>query len=618
MKISYNWLKWYIPNAPKPEELQDILTYHLTEVEGIETLDDRDVILDVNILPNRAHDLLSHKGLALEISGQLGIDFTEPAGHYESILAKKEIKKTDLKINVESDMVRRYQARIIRNIKIGPSPEWIVKHLESIGQRSINNIVDATNLLMFNCGQPAHAFDLRKFSDNKIVIKNAVDDEELELVGREKIIAKLKNTDLIAVNSSNETLGLVGVKGGVNSGIQDDTADIVLECANFDPITIRKTARRIGVLSDAAKRFENDLTPELCSYGMLELTALIAEMCPDAVIEEVVDYYPHTQNETKIAFTADFINKKLGSNIENSDIENILKNYKYEYNFDGADFSVTVPVFRLDLACKEDMVEEIGRIYGYDKVAPVMPVLDFKPNLNEQYEKIESARNALIHAGYRETMTYTFTKKGDIQVARGTKGKDYLRTNLLDGLKESYELNKNNAPLILLDEVKIFEIGIVFANGKEEIHVAYVNKKEAKEFSLYDITESEMLSEKSSGLLAEIKSQLGQTFPESISDSASLAFQPWSIYPFITRDISVWVPADFDKKDLEYIYNSGGNDLLAVPAYMVDTFQKDSRISYSYRLVFQAKDRTLESDEVTKIIDKITIELQKINGLEIR
>src|SRR3989344_1293022 len=168
MKISYNWLKWYIPEIPDAKKLQEVLTYHLTEVESVPTLQysgegaggEVDYIFDINILPNRAHDLLSHQGIARELAGQLGIKFNDPTPMYK--VPKSEPTKLEIKIDTEG--CRRFSARIIRNIKVGPSPEWVVKHLESICERSINNIVDATNLVMYNCGQPTHAFDLKNFA----------------------------------------------------------------------------------------------------------------------------------------------------------------------------------------------------------------------------------------------------------------------------------------------------------------------------------------------------------------------------------------------------------------------------------------------------------------------
>jgi phenylalanyl-tRNA synthetase beta subunit len=614
MKFSYNWLKWYIPEAPEPQKIVDTLMHHLTEVEGVESLPDGDTLIDVNILPNRAHDLLSHSGLARELAGQLALTFTDPTKTYTDIVSKKEIQKTELTIDIQTNNCRRYSARIIRNIKIGPSPEWVVKHLESVGQRSINNIVDATNLVMLNCGQPTHAFDLRKFTDKRIYIKNAKNDEDLELVGKDKIVAKLKDTDIVVLNSSEETLALAGVKGGTNSGIQDDTTDIVLEVANFDPVAIRKTARRIGVLSDAAKRFENDLSPELCGFGMLELSALISEMCPDAVFEDVIDVYPESvvfKNKKCLSVNSSYVNKKIGSNLTDDDVEKIFKNYNFEYSKDEKnDFTVTVPFLRLDLLNKEDLVEEIGRIYGYEKILPVMPKIDFLAKDNPVYTKIQNIRNALVNNGYKEVMTYSLAKKGSVELARAAKGKDFLRNDISSGLKDSYELNRLNAPLFADTETKIFEIGSTFAGGVEEIHVAMADKKGVRESTLDEFLASGEFN------LLESLNDIDSSFV--VEQKFQNKFEIWSPYPLITRDISVWVPEDFNKEDLVGIYTNAGGSLLAVSPYLVDMFTKDGRTSYAYRLVFQSKDRTLESDEVSAIVEKINQELQKIQGLEIR
>lgn len=619
MKISYNWLKWYIPGAPEANNLADVITYHLTEVEGMDKLPapasggaSGDTIFDINILPNRAHDLLSHSGVGRELAGQLGIPFTDPTKTYTDIMAKKEIAKTELQVEVKNPNARRYSARIVRNIKVGPSPEWVVKHLESVGQRSINNIVDATNLVMFNCGQPVHAFDARKFTDKKVVITNAKEGSELELVGKDKIVAKLKDTDLVICNSNEEILALGGVKGGTNSGVADDTTDLILEVANFAPTSIRKTARRIGVLSDSAKRFENDLSSELCTFGILELSALISEMCPDAIFEEIVDFYPSKQEERKISFTTDFVNKKVGGNITNAEVEQILKNYNFSYENNNGSFEVVVPSLRLDLENPIDMAEEIGRIYGYDKLTPSMPEISFEPKQNETYQKILAVRNHLINEGYREVMTYAFGKKGEVEVLASASDKNFLRTNLTDGLKVSFEMNRLNAPLLGIDAVKIFEIGTVFKKDKETINVGLADKKGVTEFSLDEcLTKFGIDSKKSSDLLSGglVTSSIGQTIFDSIPN-----FVSWSVYPFITRDLSLWVNNDSDKDIVLEIIKEAGGDLLMFEPRVVDRFEKPARpdsaggegkISYAFRMVFQSHERTLSDDEINKIMEQI-------------
>ena len=158
MKISYNWLKWYIPEVPEADKLTDIFNYHLCEMESLDKLPDGDTVFDIKVLPDRAHDLLSHQGVAHELASLLNIKFVDPTPKFKI----PESKPTKLQIKIETNRCRRYMGRIVRNVKIGPSPEWVVRHLASIGQRSINNVVDASNIVMYDCGQPTHCFDLGK------------------------------------------------------------------------------------------------------------------------------------------------------------------------------------------------------------------------------------------------------------------------------------------------------------------------------------------------------------------------------------------------------------------------------------------------------------------------
>jgi phenylalanyl-tRNA synthetase beta chain len=618
MKISYQWLKSYVPEIPEPHHLADIFTYHLCEVESIEKLPNGDFIFDLGILPNRAHDLLSHQGIARELSGLLGISFKDPALIYKV----QSSAKTKLKIDIKSNSCRRYMGRIVRNITIGPSPEWVKTYLESIGQRSINNVVDATNIIMYDCGQPCHAFDLGKITDCKLQIINAKKGEELKIVGRDGIIAKLKETDAV-ISSEGKTLALAGVKGGADSGINDATTDILLEVANFDPIAVRKTARRLGLLSDSAKRFENDLSPALGDFAMLELSSLLLEFSPNAQFEEIIDIYPSKQKERTVSFTTEIINRKLGSNITDANIETILKNYCYDFSHTKGIWEIKAPALRLDLNIPEDMVEEIGRIVGYDKVKPTIPKIDFLPEKNETYMKIFSIRSKLVNAGYKEVMTYAFTDKGEVEVLASASDKKFLRTNLSLGLKQSYEMNRLNMPLLGLSEIKIFEIGTIFTKGREEIHVVYADKKGIKEMSLDEFiaflmkTESEFL--RSVRAISENKESNSEEIrgPKNSDSGEIVPFKPWSIYPFITRDIAVWVPEGIDSDKLKSIYHEFGTDLLASEPKLFDQFTQNGKTSYAFHLVFQSFDRTLTDDEVNIIMANISEKIESL-GWQIR
>ncbi len=470
MKVSYNWLKWYVPEVPEAEKLADIITYHLAEVETVEKLPDGDFVLDIKILPNRAHDLFSHQGIAREVASLLNISFVDPTPKYKI----PESKPTTLIKEIETPNCRRYMGRIVRNVKIGPSPEWVVIHLESIGQRSINNIVDATNIVMWDCGQPAHVFDLDKIKTPKLKVRNAHPGEKITLLGG--VEKTLTETMMVISDDFGNSLDIAGIKGGKYAELTNETTNLVLECANFDPTSVRKTAQTLNIFTDARKRFENDLSPELAAHGMTELSALIDEMCPDAIFEEIVDVYPKKQEERKLKFSLKKIGDILGIEIRGNDVEDIFRRYNISYTQDGDMFEIVVPTMRLDLVIEEDMAEEIGRIMGYDKVKGNVPSINFTSKVNVTYAQIVAVRNKLISEGYSEVMTYSFRDRGDIEVLQSASDKKFLRTNLTDGLTESLKLNKVNAPLLELKEVKIFEIGNIFTKNGEETHVAYNEK----------------------------------------------------------------------------------------------------------------------------------------------
>lgn len=601
MKISYNWLKWYIPEIPEAQKVADILTYHLTEVEGTDEKDG-DTIFDINILPNRAGDLLSHLGVARELSGQLGIPLVDPTPQYKIPVSQP----TKLEIDIQTDKCRRYMGRIIRNVSVGPSPEWVKLHLESIGQRSINNIVDATNLVMFNCGQPTHAFDLKKLASEKIVIKENKEEIKFPVVGSEKIEVPLKAGDIV-ISDSEKILALAGIKGGTNSGISIDVpyvTDIVLEVANFDPVSVRKTARRVGQLSDSAKRFENNVPIELATYAMLELCALIVEMCPDAVFESIIDEGVKKGEPRKVSFTTDIINEKLGLVLTPADISTILQNYRYEYLEENGSFIVNLPYWRGDITGIHDMVEEIGRVYGYDKVAPQIPKINFIPQVNEVFVSMVQARNKLMSEGYCEVMTYSFRNTGVVEVLASASDKKFLRTNLLDGLKESFELNKNNTAFLGIKDLKIFEIGTVFGESGEEMHIAWMGKKESKEMLL-----SEWAKENPQEVLPSL---------DHINHKlASSPFKMWSVYPSITRDVSFWSNKEMTEDTFIKIVEPVLGELTVRKPYLIDQFQKDGRYSYAFRFIFQSYEKTLTDNDVEGEWNKI-LDLIKKEGFEIR
>src|SRR3989344_6071832 len=324
MKISYNWLKWYVPGAPEAEKLADIFTYHVAEVESLEKLPNGDFVFDIKILPSRAHDLLSHHGVAREIASLLNIAYKDP----EPIYKVPNPTPTKLKIEIKTDKCRRYMGRIVRNIKVGPSPEWVVKHLESIEQRSINNIVDAANLTMFDCGQPIHCFDLDKVSGNGLIIRMARKGEAMTTLDNKNL--KLTPNDMVIADDKN-VLGLAGIKGGKIAEVDANTKNIIIEVANFDPISVRKSARYHGLPTNASKRFENELTSEPGAPTMREISGLLVEY-GTGEFEEIVDEYSQKPETRTLSFSIEKISKILGLKVSEKEIEEILIRYHFKYN----------------------------------------------------------------------------------------------------------------------------------------------------------------------------------------------------------------------------------------------------------------------------------------------
>jgi len=627
MKISYIWLKWYIPHIPEPEKLSDIFSYHLCEVDGVEKKG-ADTIFDINILPNRAHDLLSHQGVARELASLLEIEFKNP----EALYKIPDSNLTDLKIKIDTDKCCRYSGRIIKNIKIGPSPSWMVEHLESIGQRSINNIVDATNIVMYDCGQPTHAFDLDKV-DGGIIVRQARDGEQMTTLDNKEV--KFSEKDMVIADNAN-VLAIAGVKGGKLAEVDNNTKNIIIEVANFDPASVRKTAQRANIQTDSKKRFENDLSPELVPFAMKELSGLILEICPEAVFEDIVDEYPKKQEISKLSFSLDKISKILGIEISTGEMERILKSYNFKYRplpnlplnkgeERGEGFEIKVPSMRLDLTMEEDMAEEVARVLGYDKIKPKLPRLrgqvkiNFEPKENETFKKIAWARNKLLSDGYSEVMTYVFRDKGEVEVMASASDKKFLRINLTDGLKESLKLNQLNAPLLDQGEIKIFEIGKVFRRDGEYLNVCFANKKPARNASHSDAG-------------GEVKEMSLEEFCKDMTvqpiyekKHTDSAFKMWSIYPFIARDISVWVPESVPNGDVERIIKENMGDMVVLGPKLFDEFKKPARPeggevqkSYAFKLVFQSFEKTLKDEDINEVISKITEKLKSTDGWQVR
>ena len=334
--------------------------------------------------------------------------------------------------------------------------------------------------------------------------------------------------------------------------------------------------------------------------GMVkEISVITGEPCDKEKIIEALNKLGGSEHA--IVISTDEIEKKLGIVIAEDAIGKMFERFWYPYTKEGNTFTVTIPAYRPDLIGTHDLIDEIIRIHGYENLLVEKPEIDFKIQANEVYAKIQYARNKLLSEGYNEVMTYSFCNKGEVSVLASASDKNFLRTNLSDGMKESATLNTLNAPILGLDTVKIFEVGTIFFKDKEEIHVAYGNKKEIKEMSLDEFCKE---------MPSDFNPEAGNLLLEN-------KFQMWSLYPFITRDIALWADENIESSQVLEIIKENAGELLARPPRLFDTFKKEGKISYGFRLVFQSKDKTLIDEEVSIPMAKITEKLVS-NGFVIR
>ncbi|HPT17955.1 MAG TPA: phenylalanine--tRNA ligase beta subunit-related protein, partial [Candidatus Paceibacterota bacterium] len=418
------------------------------------------------------------------------------------------------------------------------------------------------------------------------------------------------------IADENNPLAIAGIKGGVKAEVDENTKNIVIEVANFNPTTTRKTAKKINILTDAVKRYENEISPELCEKVMNAISDLIYSLAGGEA-ENIVDIYPNKKEQKNISLSVDYVNKRLGSNFSKYEIESVWKKLNFLYTEKDNIFQVEIPFLRLDLNGKHDLTEEVIRILGYEKLSEVLPKLNMSSNessfSNNIFSKMFLARRKLLDDGYSEVMTYTFRDNGEVEVLASASDKKFLRTNLADGLKESLKLNQLNAPFLGMKEIKIFEIGTVFLKDKEEMHVAYNEKENIKEISLDEFCKS-ISDIDSTNIFNEKENN------DTLNFSSVSVFKQWSIYPFICRDIAIWVMDKEDEKKIKNLIIENGTDLLIKEPYIFDSFSnpKTNKTSFGFRLIFQSYDRTLTDEEVNKIMLQITNKISENKEWQVR
>lgn len=712
MKYSYNWLKKLSGTTKSPRQLADFLTMRAFEVEGVEKIK-RDTFIDIDVLANRGHDALSHVGMAREICALEGktlkYKFSKLQFKKGSTLNQKRL---NLSVNIKDrNLCSRYIGAIMENVEIKDSLQWMKDLLEVYGINSINNIVDATNYVMLELGQPLHAFDFDKIKDElriknnesiKIIVRRARSGEKIKLLdGDEKELSK---DDLVIADSS-KALAIAGIKGGLDAGITNSTKTVILESASFNAVNIRKSRTRLGLKTDSSDRFEKEIDPNLAETAMARLIEILsAGRQMRGKVVDVADNYPKKVLPWKIKLDLNYVNKLLGENIPKDTVVKILKSLGLLVTSYGLRVTVTIPTFRIDLKTQEDLIEEIGRIYGYENISSQAPVAYVKPaKVNEDRLFEREVKNILAGNGFSEVYNYSFYSAHNAELAQlGTikhlelenpmnSSQAWLRISLIPNILKNIIENLKN-----FNEFNIFEIGrayypsyaktsaskpnkSVLPEEKNRLVGAVILEAKNKKLKVKSIKATEFYTAKGymdallqklgildyyyddfnaspvdtfvalwhQGRSAEIKIKgsgkkigyIGEINPLILTefdihqrvamfeiDMAKLKeisesereYKPISKYPAVERDISMIAKENIRVNDILYnIQTSGGNLVLDVDLFDIYDFE-DNTSSYAFHIIFGSEGRTLKSEEVDKLMQKITSNLEKDLGVKVR
>ena len=471
MKASCNWLREFVDFKLSPDELADILTRSGFEVEGMEDTGP-DTVLDINVTPNRP-DALSIIGIARELSAILGIPLkTSPVEIKTQEGRGPDVEITDMRL------CNRYAARLVLGVKPSPSPDWLVERLRAHGFRSSLNIVDITNYVLLETGQPLHAFDLDKIAEQKIVVKTAgsetgfrtLDDEDRKL-----------SEDMLLICDAEKPVALAGIMGGMNTEVSASTVNILLESAYFLPSSIRRTSKSLGITSESSYRFERGVDKENIVPALDRAARMITEIAGGRV-SELTDIYPVPFRSEEVPVKFEKINAALGINIEASFVRKVLGDLGFRITERNGGVTVIPPSFRQDVHNDVDIIEEIARRYGYEKIPVTLPSITMESvHVNKRQNIIRDIKNSMTRSGFSEVINYSFInpdaldklsiphddKRRRLVFVRNPLRKEEaaLRTSLIPALLGNVSLNLNRGE----KNLSFFEVSKVFLSSNSKL-----------------------------------------------------------------------------------------------------------------------------------------------------
>ncbi len=687
MKVQVDWLKEYTEIDVPTDELGHVLTMAGLEIESHETVElpdgEKSEVLELNVTPNRGY-CLSHIGVAREVSALLNksLKLPDPLKTLESEWGTVAVEDRVSVENLEPELCPRYCALVIENVKVGPSPKWLKDRLTAIGLRPINNIVDITNFVMMEYGQPLHAFDRDLLAGNKIIIRRAKKGEPFASLDGTEL--KLE-PDALVIADDEKPVALAGIMGGINSQVSETTSHIVLESACFNPATVRQGSKKYGLRSDSSYRFERSVDLNGVVSAQARAALMMKELAGGGICLGRVDIYPETGKSINIPLRVGRVNQLLGASFNSEQVRDLLSRLGMEVLSQSENMEVKIPSFRPDLLREVDLIEEIARIDGFDKVDTVYPVAGVRPvRISPRQNIAKKVREVFCCAGFAETVHYSFIERAyaeefktafaseQVIALKNPLSSDYdtMRTSLLPGLLKTAGLNlsKGQKPL------KLFEVGSVYSSDSTGLRTekAVLSaivlgpyeptpwKPRGGEYDFYDLKGTletlithlhlklEIFPDSKPFLLPgkSVRVQIddrelgymGQMAPEqnlvaelnvyaleldlgALEKSSSLRFQPIPKFPETYRDISILVDRSVtSQKAADLILKTGCPLIQKVDLY--DHFEgkkiQADKKSLTFALSFQSAERTLSDNEVNPLFEKIVQTLKSELGASLR
>lgn len=645
-------------------------------VDAVEVLGLHDTVFEYEITSNRV-DCYSVLGIAREAAATFRKPFVAP--EVKAVGTTGDVNDY-IKVEVkDAELCPRYCAKVVKNVKIAPSPEWMQRRLSACGIRPINNLVDITNYVMEEFGQPMHAYDLSTIKGNKIVVRRAEDGEKFTtLDGQERTL----DSDMLMICDEEKAIGLAGIMGGENSMITDDVQDMLFEAACFDGTNIRLSSKRVGLRTDASGKFEKGLDPNNAEAAINRACQLIEELGAGEVVEGMVDFYPEKKEEHQIKFDHDYVNNLIGFDLTEEEMISYFPALELEY--DKETKMITVPTFRQDLIGMCDIAEEITRFYGYDKIPTTLPSGEATSGkLSEKLRIDELARSVALYCGFSQGMTYSFESPKvfdklllpeDSELRKTVTisnplGEDFsvMRTTSLNGMLTSLATNYNRRN----KDVRLFEMGNIYIpkalpvtdlpdermqftlgfygdgdfftmKGVVEEFLGQVgidkdisyDAKAGKTFLHPGRQANVVYNGTVIGYLGEVHPTVCENYNMKTRAYVAVIDMPYiyemanfdkkyegiAKFPAVSRDISMVVPKEILVGDIEAVIKQRGGKILEsyslFDIYEGDQIEKGFK-SVAYNIVFRAKDRTLEENDIAGAMKKILNGLERL-GIQLR